>query len=67
MVLQQFCQQREHTLALEDCCLGVFGRPATLDDIVQHNDRIEVYSPLRIDPKQARRIRAQKQRNQTVR
>jgi hypothetical protein len=39
--------------------LGVFNRPRHPDEPVREGDRIEVYRPLAIDPKQARRIRAE--------
>ena len=38
--------------------VGVFGQLRSLDDIVQAGDRIEIYRPLRIDPKEARRKNA---------
>lgn len=39
--------------------LGVFNDPRDADEPVRDGDRIEVYRPLAIDPKQARRIRAE--------
>ncbi|MCL6432261.1 MAG: RnfH family protein [Anaerolineae bacterium] len=39
--------------------LGVFNRHRHPDEPVREGDRIEVYRPLAIDPKQARRIRAE--------
>lgn len=38
--------------------VGVFGQPRTLADRLFDGDRVEVYRPLAIDPKAARRIRA---------
>lgn len=38
--------------------VGVFSRLRDPDEPVRDGDRIEVYRPLAIDPKQARRIRA---------
>jgi putative ubiquitin-RnfH superfamily antitoxin RatB of RatAB toxin-antitoxin module len=40
--------------------VGIFSQPVNLDDEVQAGDRIEIYRPLTIDPKEARRIRALK-------
>lgn len=40
--------------------VGVFSRQRALTDIVQAGDRIEIYRPLLIDPKEARRVRAKK-------
>ena len=38
--------------------LGVFSRLVEPHDTVQPGDRIEIYRPLRIDPKSVRRLRA---------
>lgn len=38
--------------------VGIFGRRVTHDTLVRDGDRIEIYRPLRIDPKEARRRRA---------
>ncbi|MFC0336785.1 hypothetical protein SAMN05421848_3217 [Kushneria avicenniae] len=42
--------------------LGIFGEhiKAPEDRIVRQGDRIEIYRPLQIDPKQARRARARR-------
>lgn len=49
-------------LLLTDCKLGIFSR--LLDDPAQHilqeGDRVEIYRPLLLDPKEARRQRARK-------
>ncbi|MBS0487974.1 MAG: RnfH family protein [Proteobacteria bacterium] len=37
---------------------GIFGRIVTLDAPLRDGDRVEIYRPLQIDPKQARRNRA---------
>jgi hypothetical protein len=38
--------------------VGIFGERAALTDPVRDGDRIEIYRPLRADPKEARRARA---------
>jgi putative ubiquitin-RnfH superfamily antitoxin RatB of RatAB toxin-antitoxin module len=38
--------------------LGVFGRPWPADRLVRDGDRVEIYRPLIIDPKESRRLRA---------
>lgn len=43
--------------------IGIFGRIVALDSPLRDGDRIELYRPLKIDPKQARRRRAEKQKN----
>lgn len=37
------------------CPVGVFGNPVDDDYIVQPGDRVEIYRPLEIDPRDARR------------
>lgn len=44
-----------------DTVIGVWGRKARLDDLLRDQDRIELYRPLRVDPKVARRERFVKQ------
>lgn len=38
--------------------LGVFNRPRPADSPARAGDRIEIYRPLTVDPKEARRVRA---------
>ncbi len=38
--------------------IGVFGKLCELDDEPREGDRIEIYRPLKVDPKQSRRNRA---------
>ena len=38
--------------------VGIFGKLANLSQIVKPGDRIEIYRPLLINPKEARRLRA---------
>lgn len=40
--------------------VGIFGKVKKLSDEVKAGDRIEIYRPLTIDPKEARRLRAKK-------
>jgi putative ubiquitin-RnfH superfamily antitoxin RatB of RatAB toxin-antitoxin module len=40
--------------------LGIFGRIAQRDQVLQDGDRIEIYRPLAEDPKTARRKRARR-------
>jgi len=37
--------------------LGIFGRRVTCDRILDEGDRLELYRPLQVDPKEARRRR----------
>ena len=46
-------------LQLESMRVGIWNRNAKLETVVRDGDRVEVYRPLVVDPKEARRIRAQ--------
>jgi putative ubiquitin-RnfH superfamily antitoxin RatB of RatAB toxin-antitoxin module len=46
-----------------DCAevtVGIFGKPVLRDTVLQTKDRVEIYRPLLIDPKSARRGRARR-------
>lgn len=40
--------------------LGIFGKTASRDDVLQPGDRVEIYRPLKSEPKAARRLRSKK-------
>jgi len=42
----------------EELKVGIFSRLKKLTDSLSHSDRVEIYRPLLIDPKEARRVRA---------
>jgi putative ubiquitin-RnfH superfamily antitoxin RatB of RatAB toxin-antitoxin module len=42
--------------------VGIFGRPAALDERMRDGDRVEIYRPLIADPKEARRKKAARRR-----
>jgi putative ubiquitin-RnfH superfamily antitoxin RatB of RatAB toxin-antitoxin module len=46
--------------------VGVFSRAAKLTDVLQEGDRVEIYRPLIADPKELRRLRAEKSKNKTL-
>ncbi|MEO8855390.1 MAG: RnfH family protein [Burkholderiaceae bacterium] len=41
--------------------LGIWGRKATLEQRLRDEDRVEIYRPLKVDPKVARRTRFARQ------
>lgn len=47
-------------LDLQSHAFGIFGKRVTLDRPLADGDRVEIYRPLAMDPKEARRRRAQK-------
>ena len=44
----------------QECGLSIFGLKCTCETIVNPGDRIEVSLPLQVDPKTARRLRAER-------
>ena len=46
-----------HSQPLAELRIGVWGRVRPLDTVLRERDRIEVYRPLTVDPKEARRQR----------
>lgn len=57
-LLQQFPQ-----IDLRHDGVGIFGERRVLTDIVTDGDRVEIYRPLKADPKDQRRQRARKKRS----
>lgn len=47
---------------LEAHAFGVFGKRVELDHRLKDGDRVEIYRPLAMDPKEARRQRALKKK-----
>jgi putative ubiquitin-RnfH superfamily antitoxin RatB of RatAB toxin-antitoxin module len=48
-------------LDLRHATVGVWGRKASASQVLRERDRIEIYRPLQVDPKVARRERFRKQ------
>jgi uncharacterized protein len=46
--------------AVDPARLGIFSRRAAPDEVLRDGDRVEIYRPLTLDPKDARRRRAGK-------
>jgi len=53
---------RHEGLALDELRVGVWGRLCGRDQALRDGDRVEVYRPLTVDPKEARRLRYRAQR-----
>ena len=45
-------------LVVDDAQAGIWGRPVDRDHIVKDGDRVELYRPLEMDPREARRLKA---------
>lgn len=52
----QICKQFPE-IHLSQARVGIYSKRVQLDASLQANDRIEIYRPLQIDPKEARRLR----------
>ncbi len=49
-------------LVVDDRHVGVFSKPRPLSSTVAEGDRVEIYRPLKVDPREARRARAARPR-----
>ncbi|HEX3140749.1 MAG TPA: RnfH family protein [Rhizobacter sp.] len=56
--LRQACPER----APEGLTIGVWGKLRGMNDMLRDKDRVEIYRPLLVDPKEARRQRYQSHR-----
>lgn len=52
--------QRSPEIPYPNVSVGIYSKIVALDARLHSNDRIEIYRPLKIDPKQARHLRAKK-------
>jgi uncharacterized protein len=53
---------QRHGLVPAETTLGVWGRKRAADSPLREADRVELYRPLQVDPKEARRQRYKRQR-----
>ncbi len=60
--LSSFELDKKARETIKDPVYGIFNQSVELEYILQDNDRIEVYRPLQIDPKTARKIRAERKK-----
>ncbi len=49
-------------IAGQDLLLGIYGRRVSANQVLRSGDRVEIYRPLKFDPRDARRKAAQAQR-----
>ena len=54
--------ERHPEISLEKQAYGIFGKRAALEARLAPGDRVEIYRPLAVDPKEARRRRAARKR-----
>ena len=55
-------QKKFPSIDLSKNKVGIFGKKTTLDHVLKNRDRIEIYRPLILDPKEMRRKRAAKKK-----
>lgn len=53
---------QRHALAPEGLRLGVWGKAREATSLLRDHDRVEIYRPLTVDPKEARRLRYKRDR-----
>jgi uncharacterized protein len=58
--------QRFPEINLDNQKVGVFGKIRSLDDALSDLDRVEIYRPLKVDPKVARQRRVEKGRRGSI-
>ena len=52
-----------HMLPADGTRLGVWSKPRETTAVLRDKDRVEIYRPLRVDPKEARRQRYQRHKD----
>jgi putative ubiquitin-RnfH superfamily antitoxin RatB of RatAB toxin-antitoxin module len=53
---------RRHGLDAAELRIGIWGRVQALQTPLRDQDRVELYRPLKVDPKEARRLRYRRQK-----
>lgn len=61
VIQQSGLLQKRRDIDLAVNRVGIFGRMMKLTDLVNEGDRVEIYRPLKADPKEIRRRRAAEQ------
>jgi len=52
--------ERHGEVDISTQAVGIWGRTAALDTVLADGDRVEIYRPLTMNPKEARRLRARR-------
>jgi putative ubiquitin-RnfH superfamily antitoxin RatB of RatAB toxin-antitoxin module len=56
------CKLKQEIPGLEIDKVGIFGKLTTMDTVLREGDRIEIYRPLKADPKERRRKKVEDER-----
>jgi len=59
-IVESGIEERFAEIDLAAAPIGIWGKPVDRAEVLQEGDRVEIYRPLIIDPKEARRLRAEK-------
>lgn len=62
-IIQSGILESQPSINLKQNTIGVFSKVISKDTVLQNGDRVEIYRPLSIDPKQKRLIRANQSRS----
>ena len=54
---------QRHSLVEDGLRLGVWGKAREATSLLRDRDRVEIYRPLKVDPKEARRLRYKRHRD----
>lgn len=57
--LSGICNEFDSLAGRDSFDLGIFSRKCDADQRLEQGDRVEIYRPLTIDPKEARRLKAE--------
>lgn len=57
---------QRHALAEDGLRLGVWGKLRESSSLLRDRDRVEIYRPLQVDPKEARRLRYKRHRDKAA-
>lgn len=53
--------ERYPEITIEEGSVGIFSRKVAISQVLRDGDRVEIYRPLQVDPKEARRLKSLKQ------
>lgn len=59
-IIESQITEQFNEINLDDIDVGIFSKRASLDTLLNEGDRVEIYRPLTMDPKTARKLRAQR-------
>ena len=62
--LQASAMLARHALDAQATKVGIWGRVVPADTLLRDRDRVEIYRPLIVDPKEARRLRYKRHRKE---